>query len=343
MKKYGRSFVVFLSISLMVIFSIKFNVVAQEVTMPLTIVPIYPENQNPQTRGYFDVNVHSGDELSLNLELSNNTDTEMIVNIEPANAFSSHTGGMLYQKESESPDIVLLDDAVLLADSIQVNDNIHIPPNSTVSETITITVPSTDGQTILGGLLISSKGETIEQTQEVEEGTANFAINTETVFAMAIQLNLPNSTESDFSLGNAGFYGELAQVYIEMTNNAQKIQENIEGSYTVQNETGEVLFNGNFGPFKMAPKSQIRYPIQWGYETLEDGNYILNIQSSGDPNFNELKEFIITSENVEDFVEQTQKNITVAKIDNELPSWIWILVIILFGLVMFFLGRRKTT
>jgi len=343
MGKYRVIFLVFIYISSIMFFLFSFNVFGQETTMPLTIEPVYPESQNPQTKGYFDLNVNPEDELTLSIELTNHTDKEKIVSIEPANAFTSHTGGMLYQKESESEDVKLLDDAIRLADSIQVEESVTISPNSTVKVPIQFTVPKSDGQTILGGLLISSKGETIEEQQEVEEGTANFTINTETVFAMAIQLNLPNSIDSNFQFGEAGFYGDLGQVYIQMINDAQKIQENVVGTYTIQNENGEELYNGDFGPFKMSPKSAIRYPIEWGAGTLEDGTYSLYVEVAGDLNVNAVKEFKINNEDIAEFVEKSNANVTVAKEETGIPSWIWIVGIILFGLLMFVLGRRKVT
>lgn len=343
MKRISNTIIILIYMCTLLFFPENNNVFAQETNIPLTVVPIYPENQNPQTKGYFDLNVNPGDRLSLSLQVMNNTATEMIVSFEATNAFTSHTGGMLYQKESESVDVELLEDAIRLADSIQVEENVTIPPNSTVTVPVQITVPNADGQTILGGLLISSKGKTIEEQQEVEEGTANFIINTETVFAMAIQLNLPNSVDSNFQFGEAGFYGDLGQVYIEMINDAQKIQENVVGTYTVQNENGEELFSGDFGTFNMAPKSVIRYPLAWGGSTLKDGTYSLYVEVAGDLNINEVKEFTINNEDVEEFVEQSNDKVTVAKEETGIPSWIWIAGIILFGLLMFILGRRKVS
>nr|WP_106781029.1 DUF916 domain-containing protein [Lysinibacillus timonensis] len=313
---------------------------AQDANMPITVEPKYPDNHNNETVGYFDLNVNPGDQQSIEIIITNKEDKEIKVNLASAYAFTNPTGGIMYKELIDSSETILLDNGIHIKENIQVEESVTIPPQSSVTVPIEFSVPQSNGETLLGGVLISTQGNTIQQQQEVEEGTANFTVNTEMVIAMAIKLNLPNSVDSNFQLGEAGFNGELAQVYLEMINDAQKIQEEVSGSYSITNQEGQELFNGEFGSFKMAPKTKIRYPIQWGYETLEEGNYTLNIQSES-LNLNEIKEFSIKDEDVVQFVEQSQTNVTVAKEEGGMPSWVWIAAVVLVGLLMFILGRRK--
>lgn len=314
---------------------------AHDVNMPLTVEPIYPENHNSATIGYFNLNVNPGDQQTIEIKITNNKNEEVNVSLASAYAYTNATGGIMYEEVIDSQDTVLLEDGIHIKENITVQDTITLPPHGSKTVPIEITVPEADGETLLGGVLIAAQGDTMQQ-KEVEEGTANFTINTEMVIAMAIQLNLPNTVATDFLIGDAGIYGENAQVFLEMENHAQKIQEDISGVYSVHNDKGEELFNGSFDPFKMAPMSKIRFPIQWGYETLEDGTYTIRINGNVQGNeFTEVRELQIRGEDVDQFVEQQQTEVTVAKEENGLPTWFWIAGVVLIGIMMFLLGRKR--
>jgi hypothetical protein len=315
---------------------------AEEAKLPLIIEPIYPENQNPLTKGYFDLRVTTGDNQSLSVRITNKEDKEMTITMKAANAFTNPTGGMMYEQKIDSPDTVLLNDAVFMADNIKIEETVTVPPLSSLDVPIDVTVPELEGQTFLGGILFTTQGAEAEQQQEVEEGTANFVLKTETIYAIAVQLNLQTEVPSNFLFGKAGFSTETAQVFIEMTNNAQKIQEEITGTYSVLDDGGNDLFSGKFGPFKMAPKSKIRYPFEWGHETLEDGTYTLTIEGTfGGEKVSSSEAFTIKSKDVEEYMEKTKPNLPEAQVNRGIPTWIWILGAVLFGIVMFLLGRKR--
>lgn len=333
-------------IGTLIIFVLGFVIVndgvqAQETKHPLIFEPIYPENQNPQTKGYFDLSVVQGEKQTVYVKITNQIDKEITVGVQSANAYTNPVGGIIYEKNIESPNTKLLDDAIRMADHLEVRESVTISPYSSIEVPIVITVPQSEGQTLLGGVLFTTKGEETQQQQEVEEGTANFVLKTEIVNAVAIQLNLPSTVPPNFSLGKAGFIPETAEVFIEMTNDVQKIQEEIKGVYSVSNQQGEELFNGEFGPFKLAPKSKIRYPFQWGNETIEDGTYTLRIEgTTSGQKIKASEEFTINNEDMEKYVEKTQPNNVITE-EKGISIWVWFTVAILFGLIMFLLGRRK--
>ncbi|WP_428911941.1 WxL protein peptidoglycan domain-containing protein [Niallia sp. Krafla_26] len=321
---------------------VKSYAVAEDTKQPLIIEPIYPENQNPETKGYFDLTVSPGEKQSLSVRITNNEDKEVMITMKSANAYTYPTGGMMYEYEINSPDTVLLDDAVRMAEYIKIEETVTVPPLSSVDVPVEISVPESNGQTLLGGILFTTQGDETEQQQQVEEGKANFVLKTETVYAIAAQLNLPTTVTSNFFLGEAGFIPENAQVFIVMTNDAKKIQEEITGTYSVSDQEGNELFNGEFGPFKMAPKSKIRFPFQWGHDTLEDGTYTLTIQGKVEgKSINASETFTINNNDVEEYAEKAQPNKPQAVVNNGIPTWVWIVGAILFGIVMFLIGKRK--
>jgi hypothetical protein len=319
------------------------NVEAQDTKLPLIIEPIYPQNQNPQTVGYFDLSVSPGDKQSLSIRITNKEEDEVTVSIKSANAFTNPTGGMMYEKKLDSPDTVLLNDAVHMADHIEVQETITVPPLSSVDVPIGINVPKIEGQTLLGGILFTTQGEETEKQQEVEEGKASFVLKTEMINAIAIQLNFPNKVDTNFQFGESGFIPETTQVYMEMTNNAQKIQEEIKGTYAVTDENGKELFHGKFGAFKMAPKSKIRHPFQWGDAPLEDGTYTVAIEGTVEgEKVSTSDTFTINNKDVEVAIEHTKPNQLQANVNKGIPTWVWVVGALLFGILMFLVGKKKS-
>ena len=314
------------------------NAFAQDEVAPLEIEPIYPDNQQTETQGYFNLLVESGDTQTIKLRVTNNSDRELTLTGSTANAYTHPTGGMLYGTDINSESSRLLEDAVLLVDLIKVEEAITVPSQSTVNVPVDISVPEQDGQTFLGAVVLTTEPTSSEMEEITEEDSANVVLNTETSYTVAIQLNLPNETPPDFSLGKAGFINETGQLFIKMTNNAQMIQEEIIGTYSVTNQ-GTELFSGEIPSFKMAPKSQIRYQISWTNETLDDGTYTLNLNgTAGGEEFSASETFTIENKDIREFEEKNLPNTNTS--DNRIPIWVWIIGAVVFGILMFIIGKK---
>lgn len=317
---------------------------AAESPSSLQVEPIYPENQVADTKGYFDVDVKPGEKLSMHLRLENTADTPINVRVEKSNAYTSPTGGIFYGIETDSEDTLLLEDAVQLVNHMETEETVTIPGNESLELPIEVTVPKTEGQTLLGGVKVTEVADaTEEEAAELGKDEANFIVNTETTYAVAIQLNLPAKSEPNFLTGNAGFIPTTAQVFLEMTNDAYLIQGNVEGTYAVLDSSGTELFKGIINNFNMAPKSKIRFPFAWNNETLEDGNYTLKVSGkAGDKEFSVEEPFIISTEEVQEYAE-TISPVAETEEDGEkgIPTWVWIIAAVAFGILMFFMGRRK--
>ncbi|WP_194841282.1 WxL protein peptidoglycan domain-containing protein [Salinibacillus xinjiangensis] len=318
------------------------NINAQSSNQTITVKPVYPENQDPESKNHFNLSVNPKDQQTVEVRVSNHANEEITVGIKVANAYSNPNGGILYEPEMDSENTELLEDAVKMANYLNVQETVTIPPTSFVDVPVDVKVPDVNGQVLLGAVLFSSLGEDTDQ-QELKEGTANFIINTEMVYAIPVRLNLPNKSPFKFSLGDVGFISEDAQLYTEMINDTHNIQREIVGTYVVSDDQGKELFNGEFGNFMMAPKSKIRYPISWGYESLEDGKYTLSIEgTAGEEEFSSSKSFTIENQDVEEYIENTQPNQPQAQIDNGIPTIVWIIGGIVLAILMYFLGRRKS-
>jgi hypothetical protein len=318
------------------------TLLAAETTIPFEVEPIYSNGQIPSTKGYFDVMVNPGEKLTLRTRIKNNLNKGITVKMKATNAYSNPTGGILYGAEMNSNRTVLLGDAVRMADYIETKESYTIPASSSIEVPIQVTVPINDGQTLLGGILFTLVGESKDEFQETLKDQAKFRINTETTYAIAVKLNLPNKSVPQFSLENADFIPERAQVFIEMKNDAQMIQEDIVGDYAVMDSSRKELFTGHFNSFKMAPKSKIQYPFNWNDEIIKEGTYILFVSgTAGDIEYSSEKTFSIQMKDVQAYAEQSQPRVEVQKGNQGIPIWLWIIGIFLFGFIMYVMGRRK--
>ncbi|WP_067727693.1 WxL protein peptidoglycan domain-containing protein [Oceanobacillus damuensis] len=316
------------------------NTFAQDEVAPLEIEPVYPDNQQPETQGYFNLLVEPGETQTIELKVTNNLETELTLTGSTANAYTHPTGGMLYGTNIDSDNSRLLEDAILLADLIEIEETITIPSQSSVNVPIEIAIPEEDGQTFLGAVILTTEPMSMETEETNEEDAANVILNTETSYTVALQLNLPVETPSDLSLGEAGFMNETGEVFIEMTNNVHLIQEEIMGTYSVADQEGAELFSGEIPSFKMAPKSQIRYPIPWENESLDDGTYTLNVNgTAGGNEFTASESFTIENEDIQEYEEKNVPETNTSD-NNGIPIWVWVAGAVVFGILMFVIGKK---
>jgi hypothetical protein len=322
------------------ILNIPVQTAAAEEEVPLEIEPVYPENQETGTKGYFSLAMDPGEEQTVNFRMTNNLDEEVTLSAEPANAYTHPKGGILYNPSVDSPNTRLLDDAVSMKDYLSLDETVTLEPESSEEIPVTVEAPDVAGQTALGAVVFTT--EVSEQEADGSGGNeeANIVLNTETSYKLAVQVNLPNESTPDFSVGEAGFLTETGQVFIEMTNNAHLIQDDILGDYIVTDSEDEEVFSGELAEFNMAPKSNIRYQIPWNNESLDDGDYTLTLNgSAGDDNFSVEEDFTIAQDDIEEYAEINTPEVNEPD-GFSMPIWVWILAAALFGGLMLVLGKK---
>lgn len=106
----------FIAICSFLLLWIPVSAFAEENITPLEIEPIYTENQQTDTRGYFDLLVEPGQQQTIELRVTNNLEEKITLSGSTANAFTHPTGGILYSQDIDSENTRLLEDAVHLAD-----------------------------------------------------------------------------------------------------------------------------------------------------------------------------------------------------------------------------------
>lgn len=308
---------------------------------PMSVKPILPENQKAGVNGYFDLLVNSGDKQTIYMQIINNKEENIVVTFTPANAYTRPEGGIFYDAEIDSPETVILDKFFALSNYIAIDKEVIIKPNETVNIPIEISVPDMNSGSILGGVLISEKTPASEEVkEETKKDEAKFKVITKTVFAVAIQLDLPDMPSPAFSFGKVGFNPVTPDVFIEMRNDAPMIQRRISGVYKVTNKDGQELFAGKFEPIIMAPKTKINFPMHWDSATLEPGTYTLSITANvAGKEIIAEENFDINNASVEKYAEK--ENQPIAKPQTGTLYLIVIPWVVILGGFMYWLGKRK--
>jgi len=307
------------------------------------VKPILPENQKEGVAGYYDLEVKPGFQQEVYLSVQNNKDEPIIVQLIPANAYSTLTGGIVYQASLDSDDAKLLDNAFALSQYLSLNNELALQPYEVREVPIKISVPNIKSGTLLGGIVVQEiKKENQPDTQPSEEqkDKATFNIKTQVAYAIAIQLDLPEPAETNFSFGNAGFDPDSGNVYIDMKNEAARIEKDISGVYSVANEQGKLLFDGDLKPFIITPKTQMRYYMPWDYDTLETGTYTLFIKANvNGQDVTAQQTFKIATQDVAKYVEKHE--VTTIKTGISPIYWGISGIIIIALLIVVFLLVKK--
>ena len=325
------------------IFAVPYFVSAADSFTDLEVELIYPDNQVLDSESFFDISAEPNQSNSMDVRIHNKSSKPVTINVEKTNAYTAPNGGIIYGTTAVSEDTKLLDGAIRLADYINTEKSITIPAEESADLHVHVTVPEIDKGTLLGGIkLILETQKEEDVTETIAESKTNFENETETTKSIAIRLNLSEKMASNFSLGKAEYDSAAEKIYLETINGANHIQENIEGVYTVMDNSGAVLFKGAIEPFAMAPMSKTKLQITPDYGTLEEGTYILMIKGkSGEKEFFAEEPFTISTDKVLAITENKYSSADTEEYYEVLPSWFWIIGVIIFGVITIFTVKKR--
>lgn len=311
---------------------------------PIEVTMDYPENQNPAVKGYYELNTKANQNQTLTLKLKNNTEEAINVSLNPANAYTSETGDIAYLPESNSNKLKLIENSIEMKKYIKVQESVSIEPKTIQEIPVEVTTPDAQEGTFLGAVLVQYEWKKIEESAQANDGEANFITKVQMENRIAVQLNLPAEAPGNVSVGKFGVEDDES-MYFELKNEAQRIQGDISGHYTVTNESGEVVHEKELAAFKMAPKTEVKHPIEFGEGEITEGVYTVDVKLNV-----EGRDLVSTGEIEieEEFVEKqterregSQHSETQSEDQGGIKLAIYIVIGLLFGILMFGLGRRK--
>lgn len=311
-----------------------------KLNIPFAVSPVMPDNQHPGISGYFDLNVKPESKQVIHVSLKNESERALVIDITPANAITALNGGIQYTADEEADGIGLLDQSFAVKKYINVEPQVSVPKGAVIDIPVTVSVPDRGEGTLLGGLLFSEKVQG-DDGQVNKGGNSSFTVKNRVMVAIAIQLDLPVSASPKLSFEGAGIQEIPSgpQLYIAVKNDTPAIAKGISGSFEVSNASGTVM-KGSFGPFTMAPKTGINYPVFWNNDMVP-GKYNVRLSASyGDQNISDVKSFEIGSQEIKNYQDITGRN----PVFHTVSWWIYALggiLLILLMISVYLFGRRQ--
>lgn len=315
----SRVLVLFL---LMLLIPSAINAAESENDFDVELLPI--EGQKSFSAGYFDITADSGQSISLNLRITNNSDEPIELRFETADARTAEEGGILYSTIPFEEH----DNQIRLSDLVDIQETITIPAQGVEDVHYHIDAPHDVSGTILGGIMMTDGSNSESSSLEIgNNGGSNYTFKKQGQQLIAVKLNYPDSSASSFSLKKVRFDNDLLTIKVSNSNSA--VIENVHGTYTIMDKDGESLITGDIAPFAMAPKSNIRYPINLKGHVFEEGKYVLMIKGSADK-----KEFF-----AEEMFSVSESHPAAIASEASAPStgastWIYITAIALAGVLL---------
>jgi hypothetical protein len=313
--------------------------------VPFSVTPVMEKNQVPGISGYVDLNVNPGEVETIHIRLSNPTNQTIVLKAISTNALTMSNGGVEYVSQIASgSDSSFLDKGFAIKNAISIMKTITVPKHEVTTIPVTITAPSSGSGSYLGGIVFQSLGIKQPLKSPVSGQKTTYTIKNVMNMAMAVQLNLPQAQPQNFSFGTVSMtvIPSGSQVEIGMKNASGRVLQNLQGSYKIsRKDNGKRVMGGKFGPFTMAPQTQIRYPVLWP-QTLSPGIYVVKLTSNfgnGSPKLDAEKNFSIGIKQLTRYKQVTGKS----PLPFHIPNWVWVgvglLLLLLIG-IGYWLGQR---
>ena len=299
-----------------------------------------PDNQEPNIRSYFFLNVQKGEVENLEINVDNVSAQPIEFDVLACNAFSDPAGGILYEQQIDSEYSSFIDDTYKLEKNITVQNKLTVPAQSTGKIPVTVKVPDKDSGLLIGGVKFIAKIAKAGDTAASGKNAANFQINLQTAVVIPIKLKYPNPETTNYDkaenyIGNAKFDEAQKNINIEIINPSEDILRDFVVKYDVKDASGKVLFQSQKTLVQLAPKTKIKFSDKWAQNVqLEPGKYSINtIVTKDTKELVKTSEFEITKKQVQAVQEKEKEIQSVGKVTNEIPIYVWIII----GLLAFLL------
>lgn len=341
-KKFFHSFIL---LSLFFLFFSSTSYANDEKSLiPFSVTPILPDNQERNIAHYYSLNMKPNDEQVIQLELLNNNQFEYDVSLHSANSLTAQNGDIEYISHDETNYDYFIDKDFALSTHIKVPKVIHLNANEKKMISISISSPSKRGE-YLGGILFEAHLPNENKNQLSDKKDVSFELVQRGLYALATKVNVGNvdDTKQELSMGTiqSTVKSDAFQVEMELKNENPYILKNISGNYEIYSKNDELLFQGTFGPFNMAPMSKTLYPIHWDFKSLKQGDYKIVVHSDALSMKKSHETFSVEPSQVNEYKNNTNLSKPVAEI---IPIWVWIgfgLLTISGIFIGVYLGRKR--
>lgn len=257
----------------------------------------FPENQQKEA-GYFDLKMNPGQSQKVPILLKNPSDKEITVEVSLNGAKTNSNGVLEYGPINIQKDASLKYDFV---DVVRAPKKVVLSPKSEQNLELEVTMPqvSFDGL-IVGGIQLKKADE---EEQETKSG-ANVINKYAYVIAMVLQetdINL--MPELELNKVKAGQSNAQNVIYADISNIEANFLDNLSMEVQIMSEkSDEVLYETKKSSMRMAPNSNMQFPVSMQGEKMVAGKYRASIlATSGDRKWEWDETFEITAEEADKF------------------------------------------
>lgn len=305
---------------------------------------IIPDNQiNPQVT-WFNLLVEPGDEQTLAMNLRNDTNEDVIVEVEIAVATTNLNGIVEYVVRDVERDSTLVHD---LADLVTVPDTIVVPANGSAVLEMELSVPNEDFEGLIAG------GITFRKQELEEEGNVGMMIRNRVayVIAMTLQTDEEITAMPDFTVNDAraGHLNARNVIFVNVQNTQATFVTWVSLNARVYRR-GETAWHWNevTPPRVMmfAPNSNMDFPIRLDGQPVEAGEYTACVTVTSEAFEEDMVwedlcvDFTITSEEAE---ELNRGDVEIPELDNTglIIALVALAVVILLLLAISLILKRR--
>lgn len=248
--------------------------------MPLEVKAVIPENQVDKSKTYFDLLLNANQRQVLEIEITNVTDKDILVNVETNVATTNNHGVVDYSGDNKSKDSSLVYSFSEISDA---PGEVKVPSNSVITTKIPFQMPNETYEGIIAG------GIYIYEKENINKGLASNAITNKFVYSLGVQLRsnlnltsiVPNIKvdkkklkviDTDYLNGIEVNVQNISPIFIKEVEIEAKITEKYDSILVYESKKSKM---------KLAPNSNFYFPIVWtkgeGPE-LKVGNYQIDIK-----------------------------------------------------------------
>lgn len=252
--------------------------------------PQYPGNQLEPDTGYFYISMEPGATQTLTAVAVNNSDADIELFIESADAYTSPAGELVYITGSASADMGYTDDKFMLSGAIKTSaSSITLNPGETAPVEITVTAPSIESGEAIGAVRFYTmeKGEAQGQSSGVE-------INVKSAQTIPVRIRIGQQqavSNPSMTVGNVEFDSVQSKFYFTVQNDLAAIGK-LDKLIADVSSPGGSVYKSEIGPVKAAPKTFWRMYLDLA--GTPPGTYAVNIALEYQGSVkNETREFTI--------------------------------------------------
>lgn len=262
----------------------------------------FPENQEGDA-GYYNLRMMPGQQQTVSISLINPTEQDIVVAITINGAKTNQNGVIEYGEVAIENDPSLKFD---FKDIVTGLKTVEIPAGESRDLELNIQMPETSYDGIIVGGIRMQKQENEEETETSADGSV--VINK---FAYAVAMVLQETDavitpDLQFNRAYAGTSNYHNVMFINYSNTQPVFLNDLSTEVQVTNQ-GEsmVLYETKKTQMRMAPNTQMDFPISMNGEQMVAGVYTANVlATSGEQSWEWSEDFEITQEQASDFNER---------------------------------------